>query len=858
MAPIKGINVPGTLVPFTDQDTYPVTDPVYGIGGWREVADTATRDAIPAARLRVGMVVSVQGDKPYMYNGSGWDPLISSDVDALAGLSDVTLTSPSLNQILQYNGSAWVNATVPPTTPGGADTQIQFNNAGVFGGSSNLTWDNVNNLFKIFGVTKRPDRAITINITTLPDDGFSDFTLTADQNNLYNFYEITSLTVDSGLIFEDGQRGPFVVYNHSNFALSLFTVSGGSNQTFDTGVLPAGYTGTFYIDSSNNVGIVGVPVSSNSPTTPYVDVPIIASNQGFPFLTSITVSDDGMGGTLLKTANLQVSSFLEPPFVIAKGATSASGAPVLKIPTVNNSATSPSTYYAIEGGLAHGGSNISQGAFFSLFGTNAWNDAATESSQTIGFPAGAGTIDNFAGFKVIKTNFQGAFPSTNFTSFHAAFADSAATLPGNWDFYGDGSSHFASISLDGSNVQTSANGISAGINLFDTTAGGFTCTLNGAPGGHENGALYFVKNVGTANTLQVSSTVNIDNALDLFLGPGQAAFLTWDEAAGKYHILGSGDSGATTLATEVQVNGVDTTSQTPIDFISSSTITASNPSGGQVRFDLAVPGSNKQIFYNNSGAFAGSSDFTWDNSASPKKLTLNGVIASSISVDAASVLNFGPTLDIHWSQVNATGVANPTITGPLYNISYGGTANPTANAAISGGGMFVSSQDTQTDSILGVLGWQILAAAGENSADHGSITGLQVLTQPHSSGTTTTVEGLYTQLRFIRPSTIGTCAAIHLDSPMMAGGSGVCAITTYAQLLIESPTVGTISTTDQFAIKVNGGVVDLGPGNVRIASANVPANSSSTGVTGTITWDSGFLYVCVGTNSWKRAALSTF
>lgn len=43
-----------------------------------------------------------------------------------------------------------------------------------------------------------------------------------------------------------------------------------------------------------------------------------------------------------------------------------------------------------------------------------------------------------------------------------------------------------------------------------------------------------------------------------------------------------------------------------------------------------------------------------------------------------------------------------------------------------------------------------------------------------------------------------------------------------------------------------------------IAPSNPPATSTSTGITGQITWSSTYIYVCVGTNQWRRAALSTF
>jgi len=37
-----------------------------------------------------------------------------------------------------------------------------------------------------------------------------------------------------------------------------------------------------------------------------------------------------------------------------------------------------------------------------------------------------------------------------------------------------------------------------------------------------------------------------------------------------------------------------------------------------------------------------------------------------------------------------------------------------------------------------------------------------------------------------------------------------------------------------------------------------PASASAAGVAGTIAWDSGFIYVCVATNTWKRVAISTW
>jgi hypothetical protein len=45
--------------------------------------------------------------------------------------------------------------------------------------------------------------------------------------------------------------------------------------------------------------------------------------------------------------------------------------------------------------------------------------------------------------------------------------------------------------------------------------------------------------------------------------------------------------------------------------------------------------------------------------------------------------------------------------------------------------------------------------------------------------------------------------------------------------------------------------------NLRINASNPPANSTSTGSTGTVAWDSDYLYVAVGTNTWKKTPITT-
>lgn len=45
---------------------------------------------------------------------------------------------------------------------------------------------------------------------------------------------------------------------------------------------------------------------------------------------------------------------------------------------------------------------------------------------------------------------------------------------------------------------------------------------------------------------------------------------------------------------------------------------------------------------------------------------------------------------------------------------------------------------------------------------------------------------------------------------------------------------------------------------MRLNDSFIPATGTSSGRTGDISWGSGFIYVCVSTNSWRRATLAAF
>lgn len=66
-------------------------------------------------------------------------------------IQDVSSSTGTVGQVLSKGASGllWINSSGTPTIPGGTTGNVQFNNAGSFGGSNNLYWDNTNSVLGI-------------------------------------------------------------------------------------------------------------------------------------------------------------------------------------------------------------------------------------------------------------------------------------------------------------------------------------------------------------------------------------------------------------------------------------------------------------------------------------------------------------------------------------------------------------------------------------------------------------------------------------------------------------------------------------------------------------------------------------
>lgn len=90
MSEIKGTNVIGPVVPFDTTDTHASHEAKYGKGGFRTVADTTERDAIPSARREAGMLVYVTAADAVYQLGGDLTTWAEFTVASVADWADIT------------------------------------------------------------------------------------------------------------------------------------------------------------------------------------------------------------------------------------------------------------------------------------------------------------------------------------------------------------------------------------------------------------------------------------------------------------------------------------------------------------------------------------------------------------------------------------------------------------------------------------------------------------------------------------------------------------------------------------------------------------------------------------------------
>ena len=150
---------------------------VWDGAAWDEAAFSVT-GAVTSFNTRTGAVTLTSGD---VTTALGFTP---SQVANLNDITDVTITSPSTNQVLKYNGTNWVNDS-------DTDTGIQYTDLSVStaaAGSPALSYNNTNGVFTYtppdltpYLTTETNDLTAAVTWANVPDANITETSVTQHQ-----------------------------------------------------------------------------------------------------------------------------------------------------------------------------------------------------------------------------------------------------------------------------------------------------------------------------------------------------------------------------------------------------------------------------------------------------------------------------------------------------------------------------------------------------------------------------------------------------------------------------------------------------------------------------------------------------
>lgn len=106
----KGINVSAPIVPYTDQDTYPTHEAIYGKGGWKSVRTIEDLKAIPKGRLEDGCIVRVVESSSS--SGSAVEFYYDSSIKDEASIPS-SITDPIEREVYPYKFRKWAPGYLP-------------------------------------------------------------------------------------------------------------------------------------------------------------------------------------------------------------------------------------------------------------------------------------------------------------------------------------------------------------------------------------------------------------------------------------------------------------------------------------------------------------------------------------------------------------------------------------------------------------------------------------------------------------------------------------------------------------------------------------------------------------------------
>ena len=113
-------------------------------------------------------------------------------------------------------------------------------------------------------------------------------------------------------------------------------------------------------------------------------------------------------------------------------------------------------------------------------------------------------------------------------------------------------------------------------------------------------------------------------------------------------------------------------------------------------------------------------------------------------------------------------------------------------------------------------------------------------------------------------TTANTSMKSYVDGQITAANAGVTTANIGMKGYVDNQTFSNVQVATYLptyngnvtSLTVSGTLVSIG--NVFVANTYVPSLANSPGTAGQIVWDSSYVYICIGTDTWKRANISTW
>lgn len=521
--------------------------------------------------------------------------LVLSDESGNAGVFPrFNLTSVTSGDYIKWDGSTWVNAAFPNSSPGGSTTQVQFNDAGSLAGDAGMTYNKTTDTLSVGALTgiggsgsdlvlnaggQMRLHGTSLNTDILDPNGNLTFESTSTGVVFLKAGNQTVISANSSLLFMDtvpvqggastwttlGASGQITGAGASNYLSGQLRVDGAMEATNS---LIVGTNGGIHL---TNVFQVATPLNRKALEATTDDKVFVNAPMTFTVAETNTT----------RTANtLDIRDAKNKGISLANGGanTFLQGTTPPTYTTVANAALANSTITFTDGaGIGGSGSPTSLGGTYTVSSTTATPQFAGLNIQQAGVATTA----------IVVTNPVAANQGT---------AALYATGTNGLLYLGTNASPIANGFINGTNIiQADVPGMNGAFILRSNSAaifrGGITILGSGASGG-TNG-IRLIGNSGQVSSIDTNGNLSFQGSLEVLNGYCKVSGSQGVQFSGKGGITASSDGtylwGANSAGTAVSLQlGSDQASPALAQLIAGSG-SGTDKAGGQLTIGSGKP-----------------------------------------------------------------------------------------------------------------------------------------------------------------------------------------------------------------------------------------------------------------------------